>query len=102
MRRPFCRTELDMLPDGRCQHCIMYRWPPDVSQDAFGRRGTIMQYLKLTMKHSFVPALCAAGLAVLAWTGDRPHTPYVFPRVCKYLIFVQVARSRPSEMKKSV
>ena len=65
MRRPF----FDMLPDGRCQHCIMYRWPPDVSQDAFGRRGTIMQYLKLTMKHSFVPALCAAGLAVLAWTG---------------------------------
>lgn len=31
-----------------------------------------MQCLKLTMKRSFTPALCAAGLAVLAWT----ESPY--------------------------
>ena len=38
------------------------------------------------------------------WHGPeiRPYTPYVFSRVRKYLIFVQVAGSQPSTVKKSV
>lgn len=67
MRRPFCRTELDMLPDGRCQRRIMYRWPPDASRDAFERCDTTMQCLKLTMKRFSLPL--SAPPALPSWHG---------------------------------